>query len=39
VRDDVIKIYIAGQKLDLVIVTHHDDDHNFPVRMKKKYPQ
>jgi hypothetical protein len=27
VRDEVTKIFNAGQKLDLVIVTHHDDDH------------
>lgn len=27
VRGEITKIYEAGQKLDLVIVTHHDDDH------------
>ncbi|KIA96179.1 hypothetical protein OC25_03585 [Pedobacter kyungheensis] len=27
IRDEVTKIFNAGQKLDLVIVTHHDDDH------------
>lgn len=27
VRDEVTKIFHAGQKLDLVVVTHHDDDH------------
>ncbi len=27
IRDEVTKIYDAGQKLNLVVVTHHDDDH------------
>jgi len=27
VRDELTKIFQAGQKLDLLIVTHHDDDH------------
>lgn len=27
IRDEVTKIYNAGQKLNLVVVTHHDDDH------------
>lgn len=26
-RDEINKIYTSGQKLNLVVVTHHDDDH------------
>jgi len=27
IRDEITQIYNAGQKLNLVVVTHHDDDH------------